>query len=316
MSTKPTIAVIGSINIDLVTYTPRVPRGGETLTAHGFSVGLGGKGANQAVACAKVSRTKTDVQDGTVVVKMVGAVGDDNYGGVITSGLRDVGIDTGDILVREDKKTGAAVIVVESETAENRIMFCPEANATMRPEQFADDLPRPLPDLLIMQMEIPLETVTQILMTAKRLGVPVLLNPAPALKIEEKYYPCITHLVVNETEAAILSGCSVEELESQDGRARVAKIFHDLGVEYVLVTLGSRGVYYSVSGKVQGHVEAQKVTAVDTTAAGDTFVGVYAVEVVKGDFDVEKAVQLANRAASKTVLKKGAQESIPWRDEL
>lgn len=316
MAAKPVIAVIGSINIDLVTYTPRVPSAGETLTAHGFSVGLGGKGANQAVACAKVSRTQADVQDGTVTVKMVGAVGDDNYGTIITDGLKEVGIDTQDIRVREGKKTGAAVIIVESETAENRIMFCPEANATMRPEQFTDDLPRPLPDLLILQLEIPLETVTQILTTAKRLGVPVLLNPAPALEIEEKYYPSITHLVVNETEAAILSGCKVEELESQDGRARAAKIFHDRGAEYVLITLGSRGVYYSVLGKQSGHVDAEKVTAVDTTAAGDTFVGVYAVEAVKDGFDIEKAVRLANRAASKTVLKKGAQESIPWRDEL
>lgn len=316
MASKPTIAVIGSINMDLVTYTPRVPVGGETLTAHGFSVGLGGKGANQAVACAKVSRPKADVKDGTVAVKMIGAVGDDHYGGIITGGLQDVGIDTGDIYVREGTKTGASVIIVESDTGENRIMFCPQANATMRPEQF-EDLPRPLPDMLVLQMEIPLETVTQILTTAKRLGVPVLLNPAPALKFDEKYYPCITHLIVNESEAAILSGCKEEDLESQDGRAKVAKVFHDLGVEYVLITLGSRGVYYSVSGKEGAHVPAEKVTAIDTTAAGDTFVGVYAVEAVKkGGFDIEKAVRLANKAASKTVLKKGAQESIPWRDEL
>ena len=316
MAPKPTIAVIGSINIDLVTYTPRVPTGGETLTAHGFSVGLGGKGANQAVACAKVSRPKDNVQDGTVDVKMVGAVGDDTYGGVITKGLKDVGIDTGDIYVREGEKTGASVIIVESETAQNRIMFCPQANATMRPEGFVEDLLHPLPDLLVLQMEIPLETVTQILTTAKRLGVPVLLNPAPALKFDDKYYSCIKHLIVNESEAAILSGCREEDLDSQEGRAKVANVFHDLGVEYVLITLGSRGVYYSVTGKTGAHVAAEKVAAVDTTAAGDTFVGVYAVEAVKGQFDIEQAVQLANRAASRTVLKKGAQESIPWRDEL
>ena len=268
------------------------------------------------MACAKVSRPKADVADGTVDVRMIGAVGDDTYGGVITQGLRDVGIDTSAIAVREGEKTGASVILVESESGQNRIMFCPQANATMRPEAFAHDLPRPLPDLLILQLEIPLETVTQILDTAKRLGVPVLLNPAPATKFDDKYYPCISHLVVNESEAAILSGCREEDLDSQEGRAKVAKVFHDLGVEYVLVTLGSRGVYYSVKGAEGGYVPAEKVTAVDTTAAGDTFVGVYAVEVVKGSFDIEKAVRLANKAASKTVLKKGAQESIPWRDEL
>ncbi|KAL2109496.1 hypothetical protein VUR80DRAFT_2376 [Thermomyces stellatus] len=316
MAPKRTIAVIGSINIDLVTYTPRVPVGGETLTAHGFTVGLGGKGANQAVACAKVSRPRANVHDGSVNVKMVGAVGDDTYGGVITKGLKDVGIDTSDVYVREGEKTGASVIVVESESGQNRIMFCAQANATMRPEGFVDDLPRPLPDLLVLQMEIPLETVTQILTTAKRLGVPVLLNPAPALKFDEKFYPCIKHLVVNESEAAILSGCKEEDLDSQEGRAKVAKVFHDLGVEYVLITLGSRGVYYSVAGKQSAYVPAEKVAAVDTTAAGDTFVGVYAVEAVKGEFDIEQAVKLANRAASKTVQKKGAQESIPWGDEL
>jgi len=316
MAQKPTLAIIGSLNVDVVTYVTRIPQGGETLTANGFNIGLGGKGANQAVACAKLSRTKSDVQNGTAVVKMIGAVGDDSYGPLVIDGLKGVGIDTSDIQVRKGEKTGVATIIVEESTAENRIMFSPHANGTVRPDEYATDLPRPLPDLIILQLEIPLETVTQIIATAQKLGVAVLFNPAPAQKIDAKYYPGVTHLVVNETEAAILSGCDVKELETQEGQAKAAQVFHEWGAKNVLITLGSHGVYYSVLGGVRGHIDALKVKAVDTTAAGDTFVGVYALEVVKPDFGIEKAVRLANLAASKTVQKKGAQESIPWLDEL
>ncbi|PKS09646.1 hypothetical protein jhhlp_004265 [Lomentospora prolificans] len=316
MAPKPIVAVIGSLNVDVVTYVTRVPQGGETIAANGFHIGLGGKGANQAVACAKVSRSQDDIQNGTAIVKMIGAVGDDSYGPLVVDGLKGVGIDTSDIQTRTGHKTGVSTIIVEEATGENRILFSAHANATVRPDEYATDLPRPLPDLIIMQLEIPLETVTQILTTAQRVGVPVLFNPAPAQRIDTKYYPGITHLVVNETEAAILSGREVKELETEDGQARIAEIFHGWGSKYVLITLGGNGVYYSVAGGARGHVDAEKVKAVDTTAAGDTFVGVYALEVVKADFDVEKAVCRANLAASKTVTRKGAQESIPWLDEL
>ncbi|CAI4211287.1 unnamed protein product [Parascedosporium putredinis] len=274
MTNKPIIAVIGSLNVDVVTY------------------------------------------GGVAVVKMIGAVGDDSYGPLVVNGLKGVGIDASGIQVRNGEKTGVATIIVEEATGENRIMFSAHANATVRPDEFVAGLPQPLPDLIIMQLEIPLDTVTQIITTAQRLNVPVLFNPAPAQKIGKQYYPGVTHLVVNETEAAILSGHDVKELETKEGQARIANVFHDWGSKHVLITLGSKGVYYSVSSGAQGHINAIKVKAVDTTAAGDTFVGVYALEAVKPDFDIERAVRHANLAASKTVTRKGAQESIPWFDEL
>lgn len=319
-SSKPAITVIGSLNVDLVIYTPRLPAAGETLTASSFHIGLGGKGANQAVACAKLSRRKADVQssssEAAVTVRMVGAVGDDAYGRMLTRGLEEVGLDISGIAAGAGTKTGVAMIIVETATSENRIMLSPEANTLVRPEQFLDRIPAPKPDLLILQLEIPAETVMQILITAQRENIAVLLNPAPAIPIEERYYRAVSHLVMNETEASILSGRPESDLETPEGRGRLAQGFHNLGVRNVLITLGSRGVCYSTSEGRRGHVAAEKVTALDTTAAGDTFIGAYALEVIKAGFDIEDAVRKANKAASVTVGRRGAQESIPWKDEL
>lgn len=314
--TKPQITVIGSLNMDLVTYTQRVPLGGETLSASSFHVGLGGKGANQAVACAKLSRSKSALSSGTVEVRMVGAVGDDAYGTMMKSGLQGFGVNAEDIATRKDTKTGVAVIIVEETTGENRILLSPEANYTLLPEHF-HELPSPLPSLVILQLEIPMETVLQILVAAKKQNVPVLLNPAPAQKIPSEHYGGIAHLVVNESEAMLLSDCPESDLETVDGLRKVAGGFIDLGVKNVLITLGGRGVYFHRGA--DGHhglVPAEKVNVVDTTAAGDTFVGMYALEVTKETFDIGEAVRIANRAAARTVQKKGAQESIPWLDEL
>ncbi|KAJ1324197.1 ribokinase [Microdochium nivale] len=321
-SRKPIITTIGSLNVDVVVYTPRVPDGGETLTASSFHTGLGGKGANQAVACAKLSRSRgASPGDGTADVRMVGAVGSDAYGTEMLVGLRAIGIDTSGVLVKDGRKTGVATILVEESTGQNRILLAPEANHTVLPELFAKSLPNPTPDLVIMQLEIPLPTVLQVLKTAERQGIPVLLNPAPAVKIPVEHYKGVTHLVVNETEAALLTGCDESELDTTEGLARVAGLFHGYGTQNVLVTLGGRGVYYSSrssgsGGAKSGLVPAEKVTVVDTTAAGDTFVGAYALAVVGGDFDIERAVRVANAAAALTVQRKGAQESIPWLDEL
>ncbi|KAH8894572.1 Ribokinase-like protein [Thozetella sp. PMI_491] len=312
---KPTIAVIGSLNVDLVTYTPRIPAAGETMTASGFHVGLGGKGANQAVACAKLSRSQADRSAGSAVVRMIGAVGDDAYGSMMTAGLGGFGVDVSGVETRPGMKTGVAVIVVEEAIGENRIMLSPEANHSLLPEHF-QSLPSPLPALIIMQLEIPLPTVLEILKRAQQSGVPVLLNPAPAQAIPVEHYKNISHLVVNESEAVFMSGSDESQLQSNAGLANLAELFHSRGTQNVLITLGGRGVYYSTSSGRAGLVPAEKAHVVDTTAAGDTFVGAYALQAVRPGFDIEKAVRMANKAAARTVEKKGAQESIPWQDEL
>lgn len=246
---------------------------------------------------------------------MVGAIGDDAFGQTMLSDLQNYGVNIKGVQVKKGKKTGVAVIIVEEETGENRILLSAEANHTLLPGDFLE-LPAPLPSLLILQLEIPLQTVMQILKTAKKQGVEVLLNPAPAVPIPEEAYEGITHLVVNETEAAILSGCQESDLVEEKGLFLVAEKFQKLGSRNILITLGGRGVFYLGSEGKYGLAPANKAKVVDTTAAGDTFVGAYALEVVKDGFEIADAVTKANRAAALTVERKGAQVSIPWADEL
>ncbi|KJR87958.1 ribokinase [Sporothrix schenckii 1099-18] len=334
---NPAIMVIGSLNADLVTYAPRMPVAGETLAANGFRTGLGGKGANQAVACAKLGR-RSPANRGVnataaaaparavAAVYMVGAVGDDVYGRKMTSALSSVGVDTSGVVVRAGQGTGIAVILVDDAAGgENRILLSAEANATLQPQDYATSLPLTpedcLPSLLLLQLEIPLSTVLQVLQTARRQGVPVLLNAAPAEHLPDDAYACITHLVVNETEASLLSGATLDLDAAADRRdselARVAGHFLQLGVQHVVITLGGAGVYHASASTHtdSGLVPAAQTTVVDTTAAGDTFIGAYALGLVQGK-TVAAAVAWANRAAAVAVGRQGAQESIPWMDEV
>lgn len=323
---QKTISVIGSLNTDLVTITPRVPSGGETLTATSFSTGPGGKGANQAVACARLSRPKPSSNSqqpaSDITVKMVGAVGDDEFGPTLFSSLKDSCVDTTGVRTISTTSTGVAVILVEENSGENRILLSPGANHYLYSNAFtsAKSLGSPLPDLIIMQLEIPLETVLQILKTAREAGVDVLLNPAPAVKLPDGIYSAVTHLIVNETEAAILTGRSVEDVEGQGfDWSVVTEEFLQKGVKNVVVTLGAKGAFFA-SREGKGLVQAPKVKkVVDTTAAGDTFVGAYAVNMVRkgGNEGVSEGdVKLACRASGRTVEKQGAQVSIPWADEI
>lgn len=311
----PLITIIGSLNKDLVIRTSRMPSAGESLTASSFATGSGGKGANQAVACARLSH----YQDGSgpvyADVQMVGAVGDDQFGHELLDGLKQAGIDTSEVRTRASEQTGVAVVIVEEKTGENRILVSPNANATLLWGDFTH-IPTPLPDLIVLQLEIPLDTVVRIIDEARQRGIMVLLNPAPALEIPDEAYAGVTHLILNETEAAVLCNNS-----SELGLQPAAQSWLDLGVRNVVITLGARGAfYYSVEAK-GGNVEVENVKVVDTTAAGDTFVGAYAVRVAQHIedgtfFDLKAAVKWANVAASKTVEKEGAQNSIPWLDEL
>lgn len=323
MTTKPAvISVIGSLNVDLVTRTARVPVGGETLTSESFSIGWGGKGANQAVACARLSRTSKQASTGEnsdVEVRMVGAVGDDEFHAGFLKALKEDGLNTDKIEILKGKKTGVAVIVVETGTGENRIMFSPGANYDVEVKDLVDDDA----SVALFQLELPLDVVLYNMKTARQKGVETIINPAPAIPLPEEAYQGLGHLIVNETEAAILSG--IENPTSWD---EVAAIFIARGVKNVIITLGGEGVFYKTfkhqsenqAGRI---VPARKVKVVDTTAAGDTFAGAYTVAVAHwksmargADFDLDVAIAHANRAASMTVQKAGAQSSIPWADEV
>lgn len=313
----PLITIIGSLNKDLITRTSRIPSAGETLTATSFNTGSGGKGANQAVACARLTRYKSDSKPKYALVGMIGAVGDDSFGSDLRSGLAQNGIDVSKIEVRLGQQTGVAVVIVEEDSGENRILVLPNANSTLRPEDF-DSLPTPLRDLIVLQLEIPLSTVLKIIQLAKQKNIEVLLNPAPAVKLPNEVYQGLSHLILNETEAATLSNRG-EELSPFD----IGQDFLDLGVKNVVITLGSEGAisFKPKQRRVCHKVGVEKSKVVDTTAAGDTFVGAYASQVAHHKqngtpFDLHSAVSWATRAAALAVQKEGAQASIPWLDDM
>ncbi|KAG5978733.1 hypothetical protein E4U55_006017 [Claviceps digitariae] len=347
MAQLPLITILGSLNMDLVAYVPHHPLPGETLTSSSFTSSPGGKGANQAVACAKLSRCRpgtassptstststtstpasTPASPPTAQISMLGALGHDPHGQTLLASLHAHGITTHGIRIHPTLPTGLALIIVDQPTGQNRIILSPEANHSLSPSDFTTpfygDTP---PDLLIMQLEIPLPTVLQALRTAKQHALPVLLNPAPAQVLPPDAYDGLAHVVVNETEAQILSEAPgpqhlALDLESADGLNAAAEGFLARGVQNLVITLGARGVFYATASGQRALVEALKTDVVDTTAAGDTFVGSYALAVVQARrdgraFDIDGAVRAANRAAAITVSRRGAQVSIPWRDEL
>ncbi|KAK4166063.1 Ribokinase-like protein [Cladorrhinum sp. PSN259] len=322
-SALPKITILGSLNIDLVSYVPHHPLPGETLTATSFVTSPGGKGANQAVACGKLSRSRTAStppgsasQLPTALVTMVGAVGSDSYGTLLKSNLSNYGVDPTLVAEIPDTKTGIALIVVDEPTGQNRIILSAEANHLVKGESYVQKAVEGT-DLLIMQLEIPMETVLAAVAKAKETGVKLLLNPAPAQKLPDEVYAGLAHLIVNETEASILGGVEESALDTEEGLEKVGKKFLERGVENVVITLGGRGVFYIDNKGKKGLVEAEKgIKVVDTTAAGDTFVGRYALDIVGKDFDIEKAVRKANKTSAITVQRAGAQDSIPWRDEV
>ncbi|KAK4226375.1 Ribokinase-like protein [Podospora fimiseda] len=318
MATLPKITILGSLNIDLVSYVPHHPLPGETLSATSFKVSPGGKGANQAVACGKLSRSSSSSSiPPSAQIKMVGAVGSDTYGTLLLSNLSSYGVDPTLITSIPNAKTGIAIIIVDEPTGENRIVLSAEANNLCSGQEFIEKALEKGTDLLIMQLEIPMETVLAATEEAKRRGIKVLLNPAPAKKLPEEVYQGLAHLIVNETEASILGEVDERELDTEEGLERVSEGFIKRGVENVVITLGARGVYYMDKSGKKGLVEAEKgIKVVDTTAAGDTFVGRYALDVVGGGFDIEVAVKKGNKASAITVQRAGAQDSIPWKDEV
>lgn len=314
----PFITIIGSLNTDLITRTTRIPAAGETLISQSFDTGSGGKGANQAVACARLCRKQNSAESRDVHVRMIGAVGGDAFGRELISDLKANGIDTTGVATKEGEKSGVAVIIVDEQTGENRILMSPNANFSIRTSDF-ESLPTPLPDLIVLQLEIPLDTTLRILEVAKEKGAEVLLNPAPAQNLPKEAWEAVTHLIVNESEASIITNSTQEKLSWLKWGDHTERIIA-LGVRHVTITLGAEGVVYMDTQLRKFWLyRAHEVKVLDTTAAGDTFVGAYAVAVIKQrghKGNVAAAVKWANAAAAKTVERKGAQAAIPWSDEV
>ncbi|MBP7204140.1 MAG: ribokinase [Propionivibrio sp.] len=295
------VVVIGSLNMDLVMRTPRVPVGGETLHGHEFSTLPGGKGANQAVACARLGAK----------VAMIGQVGNDGFGTTLRDGLAADGIDTSGVLQTSAVGTGVAMILVE-DIGQNRIVLAAGANGALTPADIDAHAARiGGAAMLVLQLEVPMPVVQRAIGIAHAAGVPVLLNPGPASPLPEAVWSQIDILVPNESEATLLSGVEVSDATSAYA---AAKVFRQRGVKCVLITLGANGVAV-IDDAGERHLPAHVVKAVDTTAAGDTFIGGLSAGLVEG-LAMDDAVALGQRASALCVTRHGAQPSIPYRREI
>lgn len=299
------IVVAGSLNMDLVLEVPRMPAAGETLSARRFKRIPGGKGANQAVACARLRAT------GERQVAMIGCVGADDFGEQLRRALTADSVMLDHLSVNPAESTGTALIMVD-DAGENCIVIVPGANATLTPwqlQQSGELIDRA--NLLLLQLEVPLATVEQAIQRAARAAVPVILNPAPAQVLPHALLSQVDYLVPNETEAALMTGIEVSDVASA---AKAAAKLLDIGTRHVLLTLGAQGVLI-VDGEGTRRHPAPLVQAVDTTAAGDTFIGGVAVALAEGR-GLDDAVRFGIQAAALSVTRLGAQSSIPRRAEL
>jgi ribokinase len=295
------IIVIGSSNTDMVVKTGRLPAPGETVIGGEFLMNPGGKGANQAVAAARLGGD----------VRFVAKVGNDLFGKQAVQGFRRDGIDTSPIFTDPQAASGVALISVD-EKGENCIVVAPGANARLTAEEVSQALENAgAGDTVLIQLEIPLGTVEAAVRLCAAKGVGVILNPAPAQPLPDDLFPRLAILVPNETEAGLLTGIPVTDAATAEAAARqlAAK-----GVGHVVITLGAKGAY-SFDGQQGQLIEAPHVHAVDTTAAGDCFSGALAVAVSEGQ-DLPAAIDFACRAAALSVTRMGAQASLPYRKEL
>ena len=283
------ITVIGSINMDIVVKTDIFPKQGETVLGNLFTTIPGGKGANQAVAAARLGSP----------VQMIGAVGEDSFGKELYSNLKNEHIDV-DAIAKTNNSTGIANILLHDH--DNRIIVVPGANFDVTKELVDANLERIQKSFLVMmQLEIPVETIEYVLDLCQQLNIPVLLNPAPAANFKQEWMDKVTYLTPNETECEYLFGADVEAILSKYPNK-------------VIVTLGGDGAAFH-NGKEIVKVAGYQTTPVDTTGAGDTFNGAFAHAIIS-EYPIDKAVQFANIAASLSVEKFGAQGGMPTIDAV
>ncbi|AKA25403.1 ribokinase [Pseudomonas chlororaphis] len=292
---------MGSLNMDLVTRAERLPRAGETLVGQSFATVSGGKGANQAVAAARLGAE----------VSMVGCVGDDAYGEQLRSALLAEQIDC-QAVTAVAGSSGVALIVVD-DSSQNAIVIVAGGNGQLTPEVVGGfDPVLQAADVIICQLEVPLATVEHTLKRGRALGKTVILNPAPASgPLPADWYSSIDYLIPNESEAAALSGLPVDSLASAEAAASQLLA---AGAGKVIITLGAQGSLFA-SGTGFEHFPAPRVKAVDTTAAGDTFVGGFAAALAAGKSEAE-AIRFGQVAAALSVTRSGAQPSIPTLSDV
>ncbi|MFG0927631.1 ribokinase [Pseudomonas putida] len=296
------VVVVGSLNMDLVARAQRLPRAGETLPGDSFFTVPGGKGANQAVAAARLGGS----------VAMIGNVGDDDYGRQLHRALYVEGIDCQGVSTCPGVSSGVALITVDA-ASQNCIVIIPGANGLLTPQSVRRfDALLQAAEVIICQLEVPASTVAWTLARGYELGKQVILNPAPATgPLPAEWFAHIDYLTPNESEAEALTGVAVTD---QDSARRAGERLLQLGAGKVIITLGAQGALL-VAGQGHQHYPAPHVQPLDTTAAGDTFIGGFAAGLVRGLGEGE-AIIFGQRAAALSVTRAGAQPSIPYLAEL
>jgi ribokinase len=295
------IVVVGSANTDMVIKSERIPRPGETVLGGEFILAAGGKGANQAVAAARLGASVT----------FVARVGEDIFGDQAILNFEREGIDTSYVFRDRGSPSGVALIIVDR-AGENVISVAPGANGRLsRDDVFQARAAIEQAQALLLQLEVPLDTVREAARVASEAGVRVILNPAPAQELDMDLLRHVAVLTPNETETERLTGIRVSDEQSA---LEAAALLHERGVESVIITMGAEGSFIS-SGGAHCKVPSRKITAVDTTAAGDAFNGALACALSEGA-GLEAAVRRANFAGALAATRLGAQPSLPTRAEL
>ena len=310
MLKKPNILVVGSFMMDLIASTKRAPNSGETVIGLKFQTAPGGKGVNQAVQCARLGAHVT----------MVGQVGDDAFGKIMTDTAAAAGVDVSHVSVDPQESSGVGHITLEvtEHGAQNRITVCPGANFTITVDDVAwlrEEIGRF--DLVMMQFELPMEVIEAVAQWAHDAGVPVMINPAPAAPMSDRLLACATYLSPNEHEAAILAGHSIDVSNgiNMEDVAVVSQAFQARGVENLIITMGENG---SIAAGKNGihHTHCVKMEHVaDPTAAGDSFVAAFCTGLTAG-LPQGEALAFASHTAAITVSRMGAMPSLPTVEEV
>lgn len=295
----PTVAVVGSVNMDLVARTMRFPIAGETLIGDTFTTIAGGKGANQAVAAQRLGGRVT----------LIACVGDDDFGTAMRQGLADEGIDVTHVDVRAGEVSGVALITVDA-SGENTIIVIPGANGTLSPEDVegaSDSIAGAR--VLLLQLEVPQAAVVAAARLAHEAGASVILNAAPAAAVPDALLSLAEYVVVNESEIFVMAGEPIAD------RQDAVRALQARGARNIVLTLGAAGaVLFAADGRVTTEV-AFSVDVIDTTAAGDAFVGAFAVSLAEG-LTADEALRRGNAAGALSVTREGAQPSLPRREDV
>ena len=294
------ICVIGSLNMDLVVNVDTMPKPGQTIIGSNFKEVPGGKGANQAVAMARLNGN----------VSMIGKVGEDGFGQTLINSLKNDKVDTTYIQTSKGA-TGVALITVDK-NAQNSIVVSQGANFEVKEDDIDNNIEAiKNSDIVVLQLETPLNTIKYALNKAKELNKYTILNPAQAVKLDDEIIKNVDLLTPNETELEIISGVSIE---TEEDIQKAAQIMIEKGVKELIVTLGSKGSLY-INKEKSMFKKAYKVEAVDTTAAGDSYTGALAVALSQ-DKNIEDAMDFASKVGALSVLKEGAQSSLPTLEDV